>query len=148
MASFIVHTCCGSGVLVSLPYAVCSCSHAAQHRPETAWFIRIFIAYFPVSSLWQSLVLGIYIAVVILTWVVQLLRIALSKGPNTVRVSPSAEEGNRSSSKTLCFLVFRILDNGQSSKSSNSECYMPSSEPFRINNYCCLHFHRNNFLQV
>jgi hypothetical protein len=35
-------------------------------------------------------------------------------------------------SETLCFLVSRILDDGQIRKASNSECYTPSSEPFRM----------------
>jgi hypothetical protein len=43
-------------------------------------------------------------------------------------------------SKTLCSLVFRIPDNGQSppqkkEKKSNSECYKTLSEPFRIYQY-------------
>jgi hypothetical protein len=35
-------------------------------------------------------------------------------------------------SETMCFIVFRILDDGQSSTPSNSECYTPLSKSFRI----------------
>jgi hypothetical protein len=35
-------------------------------------------------------------------------------------------------SKMSCFLVPRIPDDGKSKKPSNSECYTPPSEPFRI----------------
>jgi hypothetical protein len=46
-----------------------------------------FIAYFSVMSRPQSLVSGVYIAVVILTWTTQWLKLACSTGPNRVRVS-------------------------------------------------------------
>jgi hypothetical protein len=76
-----------------------------------------------------SLVSGIYIAVIILTWVVQSLRLALSNGPN--RVGVSSEDGNRSSFRNVVlFSEYRTMDNVQ--KPSNSECYAPSSEPFGI----------------
>jgi hypothetical protein len=51
-----------------------------MQRPETkietemqicACFITIFIAYFPVTSVLQSLISGICIAVIILTWLLQ-----------------------------------------------------------------------------
>jgi hypothetical protein len=48
------------------------------------------------------------------------LRLDRSKGPNRVDISPSPhlpEDGNRSSFRTLCFLVSRIPDGGQSPKS-------------------------------
>jgi hypothetical protein len=45
-----------------------------------------FIEYFPVTSLWHSFVSDIYIAVVILTWVVRWLTLALPKGPNWVGI--------------------------------------------------------------
>jgi hypothetical protein len=41
------------------------------------------------------------------------LRLALSKGPNRVDISlPSLEDGKDPVSETLCFLVFRIPDDG------------------------------------
>jgi hypothetical protein len=36
-------------------------------------------------------------------------------------------------SETSCFLVSEILDDGKVQKPSNSECYTPSSEPYRTN---------------
>jgi hypothetical protein len=42
-------------------------------------------------------------SLVFLTWVVQWLRLALSKGPNRVGVSPSPEDGNRSSFRNVVF---------------------------------------------
>jgi hypothetical protein len=84
---------------------VCSCSHTAQHRPETVHGLSEFYCIF--SCFLPSTKPGlIYIAVVILTWVVQLLRIALSKGPDIVGVSPSAEEGNGSSFQNVVFSSF------------------------------------------
>jgi hypothetical protein len=47
-------------------------------------------------------------------------------------------------SETSCFLVSRIPDDRKVKKNSNSVCYTPSSEPFRmslymyINSYSCL----------
>jgi hypothetical protein len=35
-------------------------------------------------------------------------------------------------SETSCFLFPTIPDDGKSPKNSNSECYTPSSEPYRI----------------
>jgi hypothetical protein len=35
-------------------------------------------------------------------------------------------------SEMLCSLVFRLQGDGQVQKPRNSECYTPSSEPFRI----------------
>jgi hypothetical protein len=35
-------------------------------------------------------------------------------------------------SETLCSLVFRIPDDGQSPKTQQSKCYTPSSEPLTI----------------
>jgi hypothetical protein len=46
------------------------------------------VAYFPVISLRQSLISGIYIAVVITTWVVQWLRLHIPKGMNRPRHYP------------------------------------------------------------
>jgi hypothetical protein len=70
---------------------------------------RRFLLYiFPVISHWQSLVSYIYIAIVIPKYVVQWLRLALSKRPNIVGVSHcSPEDGNR-----FCFrnvLFFCVL---------------------------------------
>jgi hypothetical protein len=39
--------------------------------------------------------------------------------------------------KHCVYLGFRILDDGQSPKPSNSECYTPSSEPFTIYSFSC-----------
>jgi hypothetical protein len=62
-------------------------------------------------------------------------RLDLSKGPNWIDVfPPHLRTETDPVFETLCFLVSRIPDDGQSSKPSNSECYTPSSEPFRI---CC-----------
>jgi hypothetical protein len=57
----------------------------------------------PVISLPQSLVSSVCAAVVILQWVVQSLRLALSKGPTRVGVSPSPEDGNRFSCRIALF---------------------------------------------
>jgi hypothetical protein len=58
-----------------------------------------------------------------LTGVVQWLKLAFSKGPNRVGVSPHVRTETDPVSETLCFLVYRIPDDGQSpKKSSNSEC--------------------------
>jgi hypothetical protein len=99
--------------------------------------IIIVIVIFPVISLWQSLVPGTYIAVVILTKFVQWLRLALSKGPNWLGVlSPPPtrlQDVNRSSFQNIVFsssLEYRTMDKVQNL--GNSACYTPSSEPFGI----------------
>jgi hypothetical protein len=66
----------------------------------------VFIVYFPVISLQRSLVSGIYIAVVILRWVVLWLRLALSEGPNRVGVLPHLRTETDPVSQTLCSLFF------------------------------------------
>jgi hypothetical protein len=49
---------------------------------------------------------------------------------------PSPEDRNRSIFRNAVFLVFRILDDiYKVPKPSNSECYTPSSESFRCQNY-------------
>jgi hypothetical protein len=62
---------------------------------------------------------------------VQRLRLVLSNGPNRVDVSlPLPEDGKKSSVCNLMFsnyLDFRTMDKVQ--KPSDSECYIPSSEP-------------------
>jgi hypothetical protein len=64
----------------------------------------------------------------------QWLRLALSKGLNWVGVfhSPLTWGRKHPVSERVCFLVCRIPDDGQVQKPSDSECYTPSSEPFRI----------------
>jgi hypothetical protein len=64
---------------------------------------------------------------------VQWLMLAVFKGPNTVGVFPThlrTETG--AVSETSCFLVRRIPDGEKVENPSNSECYTPSSEPFKI----------------
>jgi hypothetical protein len=55
-------------------------------------------------------------------------------GHNRIGVSlPSPEEGNRSSFRNVVFysyLEFRTMNKVQ--KPSDSDCYTPSSEPFRF----------------
>jgi hypothetical protein len=64
---------------------------------------------------------------------VQWLRLALSKEPNTVVVSPSSEDGNNSSFWNVVFSSFsKYWTMDEVWKLSNSEHYTPSSEPFRI----------------
>jgi hypothetical protein len=64
-------------------------------------------------------------------------RLALSEGPNRVGVFPlHLRLETDPVSEMFCFLVSRIPDDGQVLKPTNSECYTPSSEPFRI--YMCL----------
>jgi hypothetical protein len=62
------------------------------------------------------------------------MRLTQSKGPTTVGVShPSHEEGNRSNFRNVRFstyLEFWITDKVQ--KPVDSECYTPTSEPFRL----------------
>jgi hypothetical protein len=59
-----------------------------------------------------------------------------SKGPNRVSVSLlSHEDENRSSFQNMSFLVFRVPEDGQVQKPSNSECCTPSLEPLRFH-YC------------
>jgi hypothetical protein len=71
------------------------------------FFITMFTAYFPVISFWQRLVSGIYIGVFLMTWVIQLLRLALSKGPNRAGISLLlSERGNRSRFETVVFASF------------------------------------------
>jgi hypothetical protein len=52
-------------------------------------------------------------------------RLALSKGPNRRGISlPSPEDGKRSVSETLLFLVFRIPDEDEVQKASDSEVFI------------------------
>jgi hypothetical protein len=60
------------------------------------------------------------------------LRLALSKGPNGVGLSVHLRTETDIVSEKLRSRVFRIPDDEESPKPSNSECYTPSSEPFRI----------------
>jgi hypothetical protein len=58
-----------------------------------------------------------------------------STGPNRVGVScPSPEDGNRSSFRNVVFFCFfleyRTMNKVQ--KPSSPECYIPSSEPFKV----------------
>jgi hypothetical protein len=60
---------------------------------------------------------------------------SLSKGPNRVGVSlPSPEDGNRSSFLNVVFLLsyLEVRAMNKVHKPSDSECYTPSSESFRI----------------
>jgi hypothetical protein len=65
----------------------------------------------------------------------------LSKGPNRAGVSlPSPEGGKKDPvSETSCFVVSGIPGDGYVHKLINSECYTPSSEPFRfyMHLFCC-----------
>jgi hypothetical protein len=65
---------------------------------------------------------------------IQLLRLALSKGPNWVGVFFLLITWGRKYpvSETSCFLFSRILNHKKCSKLSNPVCYTPLSEPFRI----------------
>jgi hypothetical protein len=82
-------------------------------------FYCIISCYLPSTNQ----VSGIYIAVVILTWVAQWLRLALSKGLN-IGVSHSPKDGNRSGFWNGVFLVleYRRMDKVQ--KPNNSEYIM------------------------
>jgi hypothetical protein len=65
--------------------------------------------------------------------IVQWLRLALSKGPNTVGVPLPLRTEADPVSETSCYLVildFWTMDEVQ--KPITSQCYIPSSEPFRI----------------
>jgi hypothetical protein len=65
--------------------------------------------------------------------VIQWLRLDLTKGTNRVGVSPWPENRNRSSFRNVIFssyLEYRTMDRVH--KPSVSECYAPSSEPFRL----------------
>jgi hypothetical protein len=66
-----------------------------------------------------------------MTWVVQWLRLALSKGPNKVDVSlPSPEDRNRPSFRNIVFSTYlEFLTMAKIHKPSDSEWYTPSSEP-------------------
>jgi hypothetical protein len=76
--------------------------------------------YIPIISLQQSLISGIYIVSVIMTCVVQWLRLAFSKGPNKLRVfPPHMRTETEPVSETSCSLVFRIRDGGQGQKKNN-----------------------------
>jgi hypothetical protein len=44
----------------------------------------------------------------------------------------SPEDGNRSSFRNVLFLLPRIPDDGKVQNTSNSVCYTPSSETFKI----------------
>jgi hypothetical protein len=69
-----------------------------------------------VISVRHNVVASIYAAVVILTWVFQSFRLALSKGPNRVGVSPHLRTETDPVSETPYFLFFRIQDDGRSPK--------------------------------
>jgi hypothetical protein len=72
----------------------------------------MFAAYFPVTSLGLSLVLGVSVHVI---------RHRLSKGPSRVGMSLSPENGKRLVSETSSFLVLRILAMDEVQKPRNSE---------------------------
>jgi hypothetical protein len=58
---------------------------------------------------------------------------ALSKGPNWVGVLPHHLRTETDPvSEISCSLVLRTPDDGKVQEATNSECYTPSSEPFRI----------------
>jgi hypothetical protein len=62
------------------------------------------------------------------------MRLVLFKEPNWVCVFlPHLRNETDPVSETLCFLVSRIQNDGKNKRTSNSECYIPSSEPFRTN---------------
>jgi hypothetical protein len=87
----------------------------------------VFVVHVPVFSLRQNLVSSIYVPVVILTWVVQWLRLALSKGPNRVGVSPSPDDRNWSSFPNVVFcsvLEYQMMVKVK--KTSNSHFYYVS----------------------
>jgi hypothetical protein len=69
-----------------------------------------------------------------LTGVVQWLRLALSKGPNWVGVffPPSPEDEKRSSFRNVVFALPRTRTMEKVQQPSNSVCYTPSSESFKI----------------
>jgi hypothetical protein len=79
---------------------------------------RSYTAYFLVMSLQISRVSGVYIAVVILTWLYQCLGLALSKGLSRVRLFPfHLRTDTNLFSEKLYFLVFFIISNvGQNLK--------------------------------
>jgi hypothetical protein len=66
-----------------------------------------------------------------------ILILALSKGPNRVGVSlPSPEDGDRSSFRNVVFPIYlELWTMGKVHKSSDSECYTQSSEPFNSTTY-------------
>jgi hypothetical protein len=67
----------------------------------------MFTVYFSVVALQLNLVSVAYKAVVNIAWVVQRLRLTLSKGPIRVGVSlPSTEDGNGSSFPNVVFSSF------------------------------------------
>jgi hypothetical protein len=76
-----------------------------------------FLLHIFLLSPFTSLVSGIYIAVVLLTWVVHWLRLALSKGPSWIDISPPHQRMDTDPfSETLCSLDFRIPVDGESPK--------------------------------
>jgi hypothetical protein len=83
-------------------------------------FYLHFFLLSPFDKAWSRILM--YIDLVILMWVVQWL-LALSRGPNRSVSRTYLRMETHPVSETLCSLVFRILDVGQSPS---------SSEPFRI----------------
>jgi hypothetical protein len=95
-------------------------------------FYHIFIAYFPVISLRQSLVSSSYVALVILTWIVQWLRLVLSKGPKRVGILIWGRKQIWFPKRCVLyfFLEYRTMDKVQ--EPCKCECHTPLSERFRI----------------
>jgi hypothetical protein len=117
-----------------------TCVHEAA-RLEVSLFRQLTPATFTGNAIshWQTLISGIYIAVVILTQLVQWLSLALSKGPNWAGILPPHLRTEADPvSETLCSLVFRIPE---VQKPSNSECCTPSSERFIIYLFLICNFH-------
>jgi hypothetical protein len=66
------------------------------------------------------------------------LRLALSKGPNSLGVFfPSPEERTRSSLRNVAFSNYLYRTMGEVHNPNNSECCTTSLEPFRLRSYCC-----------
>jgi hypothetical protein len=94
-----------------------------------------WVPYLSVIFLWHILASGILIAVFLPAEVVQWLRLARSKGPIWVGVSPPftwrRKKNQLPKHRDFIFLYFiRTMDKVQ--KTINSQCHIPSSEPFRI----------------
>jgi hypothetical protein len=71
-----------------------------------------------------------------LDYVVQRLGLALSNWPNRIGVSLSPENGNRSSFRNVVFSSFKIPDDWQSPKTSNSNFNICYSTQRNLSSWC------------
>jgi hypothetical protein len=110
--------------------------------------VPVFVYCFVTLCFYVCLCVLLYISVafstqILWTYLDQWLKLALSKGPNRVGVSPHLRTETDPVSETSG-VSSNYLESGRWTKSENPMCNTPSSEPYRI--YLYLWVHVNTYL--